>query len=744
MLRNIRIATRISGGFLVILGLLTALAIFAYVSTDRLGGYLDRFNNSSDVAFTAADARYSTIRARLAANAYLATPSEDSRQEYGEWIERAKAKAAEFENSGFDSARRFAEFLDDYSARTTAAIAASDARTSAAHRIQELGLEHRCDIGELARILESRAATELAFSALHASESFLVMQVRLDRFLAGGDASELERAQDQLHNAQTLLQSIPPASLRGDERGLLASSRDGVAAFVDEMAVVEQAELDYRQRAADRQSVVEPLMAALDGMLHDSDAYISDLAQSSGETVRSTITSLLVGAVAIFALGAAIAVLLSVDISRALRRTVDQTRRLAEGDLGVAVTGAENRSELGDLSRALEVFKQNAEETRRLTAESDARRAEDDARQEREMARQQRVVNDIGAGLNRLAAGDLTRHIDSPANDPFPTEYDGLRKSYNDVVDQLSGIVARIGAVADSVRAGSGEINAASQDLSARAETQAATLEESAAALNQLTESVRSTAQRASAAEQSSQDNRAHAESGAQIVGEAMNAMKGIERSSEQITRIIGVIDDIAFQTNLLALNAGVEAARAGDAGRGFAVVASEVRGLAQRASESAREIKTLIRESATQVEAGSELVNRTGESLEEILRRAADVSGLVAEIAVAASEQAAGLDEINTGVNQLDQVTQQNAAVAEETTAAATSLLQKAEELTHELAGFQTAGGANALLTLPGSAALTPTKAQSARATPTPTANWAAAQPAKAVGSGSNPWRDF
>lgn len=736
MLSNIRIATRISGGFFLILALLTALAFFAYSSTHTLGAYLDRFSAGSARAVDATSVRYTAAYMRLAANTYLANPTEENRQEFQQWLRTAETESEGLLASGLAAAQQFDGAVDTYVARARQFLDASAPRTAAAARVEQLGIEHRRNIGRLNDMLEARGASDLAYTALRASEAFLVTRVRVDRFLAGGEISEFASASGPLEQTQALLQSLAPGSMLGEERGLLSAARDGIAEFGRAINAARDAEMLNRQRLSDLQSTVPQLTAAMEALRAEAEGYLGNLAETSTATVNSTYTSLIVGAGVILALGLLTAALLSLNLSRGLRQTVDQTRRLAEGDLSVDITGSEHRSELGDLSRALLVFKENAEETRRLTVAAEEKRAEEDERQKLEMAKQQRVVNEIGSGLNRLASGDLTRPIDNPTNDPFPAEYEDLRNAYNDVVDQLAGIVSRIGMVADSVRGGSGEINAAARDLSARAETQAATLEQSAAALNELTESVRSTAQRASSAEKSSQDNRSYAETGAQIVREAVNAMKGIEHSSEQITRIIGVIDDIAFQTNLLALNAGVEAARAGEAGRGFAVVASEVRGLAQRASESAREIKTLIRESATQVEAGSELVNRTGESLEEILRRAADVSGLVADIAVAASEQAAGLDEINTGVNQLDQVTQQNAAVAEETTAAATSLLQKAEELTHELSGFQIGGNAGRVVPL----AQQPSKASSGTASST---NWAAAKPAKAAGGG-NLWRDF
>lgn len=307
---------------------------------------------------------------------------------------------------------------------------------------------------------------------------------------------------------------------------------------------------------------------------------------------------------------------------------------------------------------------------------------------------QERVVRDLSSGLERLVAGNLTTPIDSPLNDPFPAEYDMLRQSYNRVTQQLGQVFDQIRSVADSVRSGSDEIDQAAQHLAARAETQAATLEESAAALQQMTISVRSSAMRAAEAQDAGQENSTRAKAGARIVQDAIIAMQSIEKSSAQVTRIIDVIENIAFQTNLLALNAGIEAARAGEAGRGFAVVASEVRGLAQRASDSAHEIRTLIVESSEHVQAGSVLVGQTGESLEDILRIATSVQGAMDEISSAVREQAIGLDEINAGMNHLDQVTQQNAAVADETTAAAGSLRQRSAELVSVIGQFQSVPG--------------------------------------------------
>lgn len=352
------------------------------------------------------------------------------------------------------------------------------------------------------------------------------------------------------------------------------------------------------------------------------------------------------------------------------------------------------RKAFSESADAIEAVHLAQAEGERLAGEQRQTAAREAETSMRHAALQERVVREISAGLERLAMGDLTTPIDSSPQDPFPAEYDMLRQSFNRVTLQLGQVFEQIMSVAGSVRAGSDEIDQAAQHLAVRAETQAATLEESAAALQQMTSSVRSSAARAFEAQEAGRENSTCARAGTLVVQDAINAMQEIERSATQVTQIIDVIEAIAFQTNLLAINAGIEAARAGDAGRGFAVVASEVRGLAQRASTSAKDIRGLISESTAHVQAGSALVGRTGQSLEDILRIVLNVQGVMDDLSAAAREQAIGLEEINSGVTLLDQVTQHNAAVAEQTTATAGTLRQHSNELVAILGQFQLPDG--------------------------------------------------
>ena len=295
------------------------------------------------------------------------------------------------------------------------------------------------------------------------------------------------------------------------------------------------------------------------------------------------------------------------------------------------------------------------------------------------------VAEELASMLESLAQGDLSRRIDKPYEGVFLR----LKDDFNNTVDKLSAIVRRINEAAESIGTSSREIADGSLDLSERTEQQASSLEETAASMEELAATVRSNADNAQQVNVYANDARTAAERGGHVAASAVEAMKRIEQSSQKISDIIGVIDEIAFQTNLLALNAAVEAARAGDAGRGFAVVAQEVRNLAQRSAQASKEIKTLILDSGAQVKDGVELVRSAGSTLTDIVAGIARVADLVAEIARATAEQASGLDEVNTAVAQMDEMTQKNAALVEESTAASRSLEEQAGHLRQQMAFF-------------------------------------------------------
>lgn len=280
--------------------------------------------------------------------------------------------------------------------------------------------------------------------------------------------------------------------------------------------------------------------------------------------------------------------------------------------------------------------------------------------------------------LESVSAGHLNRKMDGEYYGAFKA----IKAALNATIEKLIEIVEKIKESAQAVGSASSEIGSGTNDLSQRTEQQASSLEETAASMEQITGTVRQNSENARNANTLSSEARDIAERGGQVAQDAVGAMQNIEKSSQKISDIITVIDEIAFQTNLLALNAAVEAARAGEAGKGFAVVASEVRSLAGRSASASKEIKTLIMESNGQVKTGAALVNQAGNTLTEIVSSVKKVAEIISEIAAASAEQATGIDEINAAVSQMDEVTQQNAALVEENNAAAQSLVQQAQAL--------------------------------------------------------------
>ncbi|WP_312405573.1 PAS domain-containing methyl-accepting chemotaxis protein [Rhizobium sp.] len=288
------------------------------------------------------------------------------------------------------------------------------------------------------------------------------------------------------------------------------------------------------------------------------------------------------------------------------------------------------------------------------------------------------VVKELGAGLGRLADCNIRQTIDVP----FSSEFEPLRRDFNASIgafqETLMGVLRQTGMLNGS----SQEMHEAADQMSARTKEQAASLEEASAALEQVTSTIRASSANTVETRKLVKNALEAATVSSTVVKETITAMKRIEDASGEITKIIGVIDEIAFQTNLLALNAGVEAARAGEAGKGFAVVAQEVRELAQRSATAAKEIKTLIDKSGREVTEGVRLVDETGSALHEIETFVASIDSNVQSLATAAQEQATGLSEINSTVSQLDRMTQQNAVMVEKTTTISRSLAAGAAQL--------------------------------------------------------------
>ncbi|SES42389.1 methyl-accepting chemotaxis protein [Rhizobium sp. NFR03] len=419
-----------------------------------------------------------------------------------------------------------------------------------------------------------------------------------------------------------------------------------------------------------------------------------DVAYNASKQVYSSAITLTVFSILFTMLVVATAIWFAVSgIARPIQNITSSMKKLAEGDNATAIPYEGRADEIGDMASAVEVFRANAIANKKLESEAEANRntTEEERRRTLEADRLRaeemaQATAGLGEGLKHLASGDLTFQL----ADPFAPDFETLRADFNAAVGQLSETLQSVAEATGAIDNGSREVSASADDLSKRTEQQAAALEETAAALDQITVNVANSSKRAEEARKIAvQANESAAQSG-RVVANAVDAMQKIESSSNQVSNIIGVIDEIAFQTNLLALNAGVEAARAGDAGKGFAVVAQEVRELAQRSAQAAKEIKDLIRTSSIEVHSGVKLVSDTGEALKAIESYIVMVNQHMDAIATSAKEQSVGLAEVNTAVNQMDQVTQQNAAMVEETSAAGATLASESGRLRELISQFQ------------------------------------------------------
>ncbi|WP_294222172.1 methyl-accepting chemotaxis protein [uncultured Shimia sp.] len=370
-------------------------------------------------------------------------------------------------------------------------------------------------------------------------------------------------------------------------------------------------------------------------------------------------------------------------VTRPLARIVARITALRDGDTASEVLSTDRKDELGRLARAVREFVETIKANKTMEEQAHASARE-----------QSEVVSELADGLNHLAQGQLSHRITTA----FSSDYEMLRADFNKTAEALDDVIGRVLGTISQIEDETGEMAEGTQNLAKRTEAQAATLEETAAAIGSITDGVQSASDQTKSVENTVDATKSEAMRGGEIVKSAVDAMQDIKDSAGKISEINRVIEDISFQTNLLALNAGVEAARAGDSGRGFAVVASEVRSLALRSATSAHEIKELIDTSSDQVDVGVDLVDQAGKAIEGIITKIQEVSRLAVQIANSSRDQATAITEINSGVMDLDRVTQQNASLVDRSSAQGRALQEAASELAELVGSFRpsSVGGAS------------------------------------------------
>ena len=529
--------------------------------------------------------------------------------------------------------------------------------------------------------VRSNHAQEVYAKALTLETSILRENSQLRGFLVTADKSYLKSYDEARKEYDTTSRELIAMLSDPAERALVTKSREEATRWRRQWsdrltAWVRAGRRDEAQQAvrdAGKAVLTSAIVLPLRDVRDQETAAIKENAASQERAITTATIALILGGVMLIGIAITLQMLLSRSIARPITTLTQLMADLARGRNDIAVPGSERGDELGDMARAVVVFRDAAK----------AKVADD---REREQALQA-----IGAGLHSLSEADLTARLTD-----LPPAFHQLARDFNGAVQNLSSLTSDVRGSAGAIRSNIEEIRQATDHLSARSEQQAASLRETAAAVGEITQGVRDGAVNAGEANRAVTEARDEAEKGGQIVAKSITAMNGIDQASREIVDIISVIDGIAFQTNLRALNAGVEAARAGDAGKGFAVVASEVRALAQRSADAASDVKSRIVSAIDHVRSGVTLVDETGNALQRIIGKVSDVSAVVDVIAKSSEQQAHSLSQVNIAIGEIDAVTQQNAAMVEESTAAATMLAKECGTLVASVMRFHvdTAGG--------------------------------------------------
>ncbi|WP_246663271.1 methyl-accepting chemotaxis protein [Rhizobium sp. WL3] len=704
------------GSVLVVLGVVAGAGVYSNLTNEAS---FSQYRESAKQTNEAGRIQANMLEARLAFRKFRAEPTEDLKQDVTARL--ATTQASVDTMLGYDmspavktTVTGFHGLIGTYGDGFEKVVTLQNQREDIVDgTLDTLGPKMAEELDAISQTVEVAQNSET--SALVERLKFEVSSLRLgtSKYLLQNGETAFENA---MHFADKAREEVATIKASASDPALLAT----LETLTTDLETYEAAIQSVHDVITSRNQLINETMNVAGDTLSTSVEQLKLELKKEQDTLGPRIqqtmqTAVLVGS-SLAAIGLVMAGIIAFFIARSItvpiRQITGAMGALADNKLDTQIPGLAQKSEIGLMARAVDVFKQNAIKIRDLAAQEaalqeknadlqsniatvvDAAVAGDFTRRitkrydnpdlDRFAANVNTLVESVDSGIaetgrviSSLARGDLTESMEGRYQGVFAD----LQGNVNETMKSLRTLMQEVRQSADAINGGADEIRQASNDLSRRTETQAASLEETSSALEEITVAVKTSTERAQESSKMVTEARQFAEASSGVVGQATSAMSRIEQASKEITQIINVIDEIAFQTNLLALNAGVEAARAGEAGKGFAVVAQEVRELAQRSATAAKDIKALITKSSQEVQTGVQLVSSTGQALSDIQGKVVGISSQVTSIATAAQEQSTGLNEVNMAVNQMDQMTQQNAAMVEE---AAASTAKLAEETAH------------------------------------------------------------
>ncbi len=760
------VSRRIKTIVFAVLGALVLTGGFGVFASLRLSGLLTAFYGEAEAVTLANELDETLLEVKVAEALYRSNPEEAIAAEVLEGLDEVRATMGRFgtiqtgELALAPTWNDLTAALDAYAEGFSHVVEIERERREIEAALQDEGPAFFRELGSLDDFLIFEKSPAIGPALKEAKEEFLSLRIYAERYMVSGNEEDLRLALEHRRLVEAAIHTVRNSA----EIDMVVEATDNVAlGLVAFSERIDRAALLVARRTAEYSNLEADGVAVLDAIktvLGSVSTEQRELQVSSTRTTRLVLISLGILCVVSLAGGGGFSHVVARRTEGEIRDAVRQMRALADGDLDLPITGAEGDHELGEMARALTVFRDNAIAAREMeeqqrNQEAAARQREADEAERRkieereaaervEQARRKvmtALVESVGAVVEAGARGDFSRRIESAFEEPelaemaksinrlvgdveagiaevvrvmdrlaagdladrmegdFKGAFATLQTNVNASFERLGGLVAEIsGQCEDVTRAAAGMADQASE-LARRAEEQAASLEETAAAMEEVSGLARSSAEGASNAAEVARGASGQVDAAGEVVASAVRAMSDISAASARINDIVTVIEGIAFQTNLLALNASVEAARAGPAGKGFAVVATEVRALAQRAGAASKDIGTLIDESAAQVTRGVSLVEETGRTLQAIMSGVSKMSEAMQSLTESARSQASGIDEVTKAIGQLDVITQKNAALADRSRSVAADVGSRTGDMNALLGEFRTAPSASVVI---------------------------------------------